>query len=186
MFIRGILISILILAGMGAPLTAHALNPGAGGASGDMNGAVIAQGMGGFLTLGSAEAYVDALTFVHAEAGSPVSFDAGTRQLLIVGLAQAYPTLSVQIQAELAVMPQILEAYLASWPMLDLSQKQSFAFTVLSLAYGDDAAAQAVGYPQGGAGNGGGGGLGAMAGPDVCYGGTCETMGDTTILYPDD
>lgn len=83
-------------------------------------------------------------------------------------------------------MQEILALYLSNRAVLDLAQRQSFAFTVLSLAYCDQAAVQAVGYPQGAGSSGGGNCYTGMTGPDVCYGGTCETMGDTNIFYPDE
>ena len=162
---------------------AQQLPPSNGGGAPDT---IIAQGHSNVLTHSAAEAYVSALEFILIEVGIPTNFDAETRQSFVAGLAQSYAYLPLQLQSELSFMQQIWATYLENWSSLELPQKQSFAYAVLSLAYGDAAAAQAVGYPQGGAGGDlsvSGGSLDDMMGSDVCYSGTCETMGDTTIIY---
>lgn len=171
----------LALAIIGAPATIpmHA-----------QSNSILATGVGGQLSMDAANAYVDALQFCLQQIGDPTVIDAQTRQMIINNMSTAYATLPADTQAELANARAVLNQYQASWNYISLQQKQEFGYSVLSLMYGEQAAAEAVGWSSGGGYGGGSNSVGygdidTSGGGNVCYGGICETQGDTTIIYED-
>ncbi|GLQ30272.1 hypothetical protein [Litoribrevibacter albus] len=123
-----------------------------------MSGGVIAQGTGGQLTSDAANAYVDALIFVHAQMGQPRNFSAAERQTIVSNLANSYASLPFDTQTDLSQARQILNEYQSSWNYIGLQEQKDFAYSVLSIAYGERAAAQALGMNSGGGSSSGGGG----------------------------
>lgn len=121
---------------------------------------VLAQGMGGPLTRDAAEAYVEALEFTLAEIGQPTTFDAEARGQIQEALATGFAGLPVEVQVDLANARPLWAEYHAAWPTLPLQARQEFAYYILAIAYGEQAAAQALGLSAGHAGGGAGGGGG--------------------------
>jgi hypothetical protein len=105
----------------------------------------LSQGAGGVLTRDAASAYIEALEFVLAQIGQPTTFPADSRLQIEQRLADAFPSLPEAVQTSLAEARDILNRYRAQWDTLDLDAKREFAYYVLALAYGEQAAAQAVG-----------------------------------------
>lgn len=118
---------------------------------------VLAQGQGGQLTAGAANAYVDALVFVLAQLGQPRDFSAQERQTIVNNLASHYSSFPFETQQDLASAKQILSEYRQQWSYLGIDEQKEFAYSVLAIAYGEQAAAQALGINNGG-GSGGGSG----------------------------
>lgn len=121
-------------------------------------GGVLAQGTGGQLTSDAANAYVDALVFVHAQMGQPRNFTASERQTIINNLANSFSVFPFDTQQDLSQARQLLNQYQASWDYIGLQEQKDFAYVVLSIAYGEREAAQALGYNSGGGSSGGSGG----------------------------
>lgn len=115
----------------------------------------IARGQGGALTEGGFDAYVEALEFCLREIGNPTRLDTATRARLRQNMIDAYPGMPAEMQRNLANSEAIWTQYRQSWPTLSLDEKKEFAFGVLALAYGEAAAAQALGVQPGGSGSGG-------------------------------
>jgi hypothetical protein len=122
---------------------------------------ILARGSGGQLTNTAAHAYVDALTFVLAEMGQPRAFSQQERQIIVDNLATHYALFSFDTQQDLASAKEIFAEYRMSWNYLGMEEQKEFAYAVLSVAYGEQAAAQALGmnsgYGSSGGGSGGGG-----------------------------
>lgn len=97
------------------------------------------------LTQESIDAYIEALAFCLVQVGKPTTFDAQQRNKITLSLVQGFPRLSAENQQKLANARQILNQYKAAWNQLGQQQKVAFAYDVLSLAYGEQAAAQALG-----------------------------------------
>ena len=115
----------------------------------------IARGQGGALTEGGFDAYVEALEFCLREIGNPTRLDTATRARLRQNMIDAYPGMPAEMQRNLANSETIWAQYRQSWPTLSLDEKKEFAFGVLALAYGEEAAAQALGVQPGGSTSGG-------------------------------
>ncbi|GAA3918409.1 hypothetical protein [Litoribacillus peritrichatus] len=122
------------------------------------NNGILAQGAGGSLTADAANAYIDALEFIHGQMGEPRSFLPQERQTIMSNLASAYPSFPVGTQQDLAAARSILFEYQNSWNYIGVEEQKEFAYQVLAIAYGEQAAAQALGYNSGsGSGSSGGG-----------------------------
>lgn len=119
-------------------------------------GGVLAQGTGGQLTADAANAYVDALIFVHAQMGQPRNFSAVERQTIVNNLAASYSSFPFDTQQELSQARQLLNEYQSSWNYIGLQEQKDFAYAVLAIAYGEREAAQALGYNSGGGSSSGG------------------------------
>lgn len=148
-----------------------------GADSGQAPGSVIAQGASGSLTESGFDAYMEALEFCLEQVGNPTRFDPATRQQFRQNIINAYPGLAPEVQQNLANAEQIWTQYRQTWNSITLEQKKEFAFGVLALAYGEQAAAQALGIPQGGGSGGSGssyysqggaGGYGSYASDGKC------------------
>jgi len=117
------------------------------------NSGVLAQGQGGQLTETAANAYVDALTFILDQLGQQQSFTPQQRQTIINNLATHYTSFPVDTQQELAAAQQIFDEYKRSWNYLGIDEQKEFAYGVLTVAYGEQAAAQALGINESRGGN---------------------------------
>ncbi len=113
---------------------------------------VLAHSMNGNLTQDSVDAYIEALQFCLAQLGQNKQFTPQERATIKQSLVQAYPGLDPEAQRELADARNIWNRYRNQWQMLPMQEKKAFAYDVLALAYGDAAAAQALGMNQGGGG----------------------------------
>lgn len=124
---------------------------------------VLAEGAGGDLTRGGADAFVDALQFTLEQLGRPADFDDPSRAQIRDALADHFGGFPPAVQADLANARAIVDHYLQAWPMLGGEERRDFAYTVLAIAFGEQAAADALGMGQGGSS----GGSGASGLPDV-------------------
>lgn len=109
---------------------------------------IVAQGMGGTLTHDAMDAYIEALEFCLTQVGSPTSFSAQDRQAITQQFASGFSGLPVDTQQALVAARNTWNQYQAAWTGLSLNDKKEFAYSVLALAYGDQAAAQALGMNQ--------------------------------------
>lgn len=141
--------------------------PGSGAGLSVQGGQVIAQGMGGALTTDAVTAYFEALEFVHGQLGQPAQFNAQVRQQFTQTLAANFATLPAETQQTLAQARSLWTQYAQSWGALPMGDKQEFAYFVLAVAYGEQAAADALGVRPGGGGAGGGGGGSSYGGVDI-------------------
>ena len=161
---------------------AAAQDPAPGGSMGGdppamTGGGVLAQGAGGALTRDAADAYVEALEFTLAEIGQPTTFEAGARGQIHDAVAAGFADLPVEVQVDLANARPLWTQYRSEWGTLPLQTKQEFAYYILALAYGEQAAGQALGLSSGDAGGIGGGYnpsvddmLGNVPGTTDCWG----------------
>ena len=117
-------------------------------------GQVVAQGAGGALTEDGVAAYIEALEFCLNEVGQPTRFDPQTRAQIGQALVRSFPNLAIEDQQGLAQARAIWTEYAQGWAQLPLDEKREFTYAILALAYGEQMAAQAVGYDQGGGGGG--------------------------------
>ncbi len=111
---------------------------------------VLAEGPGGTFTRDAAHAYVEALEFVLAEVGQPATFDAYQRAQIHEALAAGFADLPPEAQTDLANARPLWTRYHSEWATLPFESKQEFAYHVLAIAYGEQAAAQALGLNAGG------------------------------------
>ena len=93
-------------------------------------------------------AYLEAIEFCLAQIGSPVVFDENTREAMLAKFRQVYSTLPHEVQYGLANARQTWTHYQATWDYLSLDEQKEFAYDVLSLAYGEEAAAEALGMTE--------------------------------------
>jgi hypothetical protein len=150
--------------GAGAPLPAT-------------DGDVLAQGPAGAFTRDAADAYIEALEFTLGEVGQPTTFDAGQREQIQEALAAGFPDLPADVQVDLVNVRPVWTRLRAAWSTLAPQAKQEFAYYILALAYGEQAAASALGLQVGAAGESGGGDyqpsvddlLGSVPGTTDCW-----------------
>lgn len=137
---------------------------------------VLAEGSGGAFTRDAAEAYIEALEFTLGELGQPTTFEPGQRGQIRDALAAGFPGLPAEVQNDLANARPLWTQYRSAWNTLLPQAKQEFAYYVLALAYGEQAAAEALGLS---AEEGGGGGdqgpsvddmIGNVPGTTDCWG----------------
>jgi hypothetical protein len=152
-------------------------------------------GAGGVLTRDGAAAYIEALEFVLAQMGKPMSFNAQARQQIEQGLATLYPQLPAQAQASLAQARTIWTEYRTQWDGLDLDTRRAFAYDVLALAVGEQAAAKALGMsPQSASSSASSGGsddyrptvddlMGSVPGSDCWASAGCVSYDSSTNTY---
>jgi len=173
----------LVAALLGCLLWNHASALGLGGlgaGSQPMNQPqVLAQGIGGNLTRDALAAYVEALEFCLAQIGSPTQFSAGDRQQITQVFTQNFASMPAETQNALATARPTWIQYRQAWAQLTMDQKKAFAYDVLSLAYGEQAAAQALGMGGGGSGGGGSTGSGYGGFSEPCY--SCTEQG--SLIY---
>ena len=120
------------------------------GSNSGSSGQVIAQGQGGNLTEAGFNAYMDALAFCLQQIGDSTQIDQTMRAQFRQNMINAFPGLPAETQQGLSNSEQIWNQYRTAWNGITLDQQKEFAFGVLSLAYGQQAAAQALGLSQGG------------------------------------
>ena len=139
---------------------------------------VLAQGASGAFTRDAADAYIEALEFTLSEIGQPTTFDADQRRQIHGALAAGFADLPAEVQVDLANARPLWTQYRSAWATLPPQAKQEFAYYILALAYGEQAAAQALGPSAGDAEESGGGGyrpsvddlLGSVPGTTDCWG----------------
>lgn len=148
---------------------------------------VLAQSAVGNLTDDAVMAYLEALAFCLDQVGSPVEFTQEDVQVFKDGMAQAFPLLPPDTQLGLVNARATWTLYQQQWNLLSYDDKVAFAYDVLALAYGEQAAAEALGLntsTASGSNSGGGEYYGIDSGASVCYSGTCEDTGyGSTINY---
>ena len=127
---------------------------------------VFATGPYGQLTADAAYAFIEALKFVLSELGETQALAGIDDEQIVEALAAGFPALDPESQMSLANARQIWEQTRQSWPYADLATKQEFAYAVLTIAYGEQAASSALGMGGGQGGQGAGGGPIGMPSPD--------------------
>lgn len=129
-------------------------------------------------------AYLESLRFCLAQIGEVALYTPELEAQLRQNIQQNFAYLPEDVQLNLINARQIWQQYYSQWAFLDINQKKEFGFAVLGLAFGEQAAASALGI---GSGNGGGS---SSSNIDVdgiggtCYGGNCQTVGDTVEVDP--
>lgn len=108
-------------------------------------GAELARGIGGVLTEDAVAAYLEALEFVLGQLGQPTRFDQATRATFMQRLAQGFPMLPADTQQALAGARALWSQYRSAWNAIGANDQRAFAYDVLALAYGDEAASRALG-----------------------------------------
>lgn len=139
---------------LASPAASDALPAGGPTLVATTNGA-LAHGAGGALSRDAADAYIEALQFTLGEIGQPTNFDEAQRALIRDALAAGFPGLPTEVQIDLVNARPLWTQYHAQWPFLPMQSKQEFAYYILALAYGEQAAAQALGLDSGSSGGGG-------------------------------
>jgi hypothetical protein len=158
---------------------------------------VLAEGVGGAFTRDAADAYIEALEFTLGELGQATTFDAGERGQIHGALAAGFADLPAEVQVDLANARPLWTQYRSAWSTLAPQAKQDFAYYILALAYGEQAAAQALGLSAGDAEESGGDGyrpsvddlLGSVPGTTDCWssaGCTGYDPGTGTYTYESD
>jgi hypothetical protein len=141
---------------------------------------VLAQSPYGNLTTDGVNAYIEALAFCQEQLGQPTQFTEAQKQQITQVLATSFPSMPPESQQGLANARMTWTQYRNNWQMLTLDQKKAFAYDVLALAYGDQAAAQALGMNQGSGYAGSGGSSSSSPGgwSEPCY--QCTEEGSMT------
>jgi hypothetical protein len=158
---------------------------------------LLALGAGGAFTRDAADAYIEALEFILGEIGQPATFEAGERAQIHDAMAAGFADLPTEVQVDLANARPLWTQYRSAWDTLAPQAKQEFAYYILALAYGEQAAAQALGVSAGEAGGSGGDDyrpsvddlLGTVPGTTDCWGSagcTGYDPGTGTYTYEDD
>lgn len=114
------------------------------------SGSGLARGVGGVLTEDGVAAYFEALEFVLGQLGQPMQIDAQSRAAFTQRLASGFAQLPPETQQALANARQTWTQYADAWTSIGVEEKQAFAYDVLALAYGEQAAAEALGLNSGG------------------------------------
>ncbi len=109
----------------------------------------LARSVNGNLTQDSINAYTEALQFCLAQVGRNVRFSPQERSDIRQALVNAYSTLDAKSQRRLADARSTWNYYRTHWKTLPIQVKQSYAYDVIALAYGEEDAAQALGMNQG-------------------------------------
>lgn len=112
----------------------------------------LAYGPGGTFTRDAAEAFVEALEFTLAELGEPTNFGPDLRAEVHQALAAGFGGLPLDDQIALAEFRNVWTLTRQGWATLPLENKRQFAWAVLALAFGEEAADRAVGSAGGGSG----------------------------------
>jgi hypothetical protein len=156
-----VLICAVFVTLVGGPAIAQDIAPGGTGGEGaprpSTTSDVLAQGAGGAFTGDAADAYIEALQFTLSEIGQPTTFDAGQRGQIQAALAAGFPDLPADVQVDLVNVRPLWTRLRAAWSTLPPEAKQEFAYYILALAYGEQAAANALGLNAGDAEESGGG-----------------------------
>ena len=118
------------------------------------SGALLATGAYGQLTRDGALAFAEALRFLLAELGDSQSLAGVSDDQIVQALAAGYPTLDPESQLSLANARQIWEQTRQGWAYADLASQREFAYAVLTIAYGEQAAQAALGMSGGAGGSG--------------------------------
>lgn len=144
----------------------------------------------GDLTQDAIAAYIEALEFCHQLVGQPLVVDESFATQITSTLVQGFHHLPPQSQESLVNARAIWGQYQQQWPSLDVQTQIAFAREVLALAWGDQAAAQALGLQTGSSRQGTGDSNGFYGldvdGGSPCYSGTCESTNyGSTINYDD-
>ena len=93
-------------------------------------------------------AFLEAIEFCLDQIGSPVTFDENTQNTMLAQFRQAFPTLPLEVQFRLSHAREILTIYQTTWDYIGIDEKKEFAFDILSLAFGEAAATQALGLTE--------------------------------------
>jgi hypothetical protein len=196
---RGLIYAVLI-ALVAGPALAQDIAPGEPGGQGAplpaTDGDVLAQGAAGAFTRDVADAYIEALEFTLSEIGQSTTFDAGQREQIQGALAAGFPDLPAEVQVDLVNVRPLWTRLRAAWGTLPSQGKQEFAYYILALAYGEQAAPNALGLNAGDAEQSGGGDykpsvddlLGSVPGTTDCWssaGCTGYDPGTGTYTYED-
>ena len=92
-------------------------------------------------------AYIEALEFCLAQVGSPAKFNGQEREVILNELNRKFYTLPFEVQLRLTEARKDWDQYKASWNFLSRDEQIEFAYGVLALAYGEQAASQWLGLP---------------------------------------
>jgi hypothetical protein len=114
---------------------------------------VLVRGAGGALTADAVSAYLDALEFCLRQVGRPATFDAATRGAMTTRIVQGYSGYPELFQRELAQSRATWDHHRKNWSQLSAEQQVQYAYFIIAAAYGEQAAAEALGL-GGGAGGG--------------------------------
>lgn len=125
----------------------------------------------------SLNAYLESLRFCLVQIGEVSVYTPELELQLRRNIRQNFRYFPQDVQANLINARQIWQQYQNQWAFLDLAQKKEFGFAVLGLAFGEQAAADALGMA--GKSSAGSSGVDVDSIGGGCYGGHCETVGDT-------
>ena len=106
---------------------------------------VLAESNGFTLSKTCMIAYRSELEFCLAELELEDTIDAAGYIRLSDRVARQFPTLPRKIQKSLCEAPEQLEYYTTHWEQICTGEKLEFAYSVLSLAFGEKVAANALG-----------------------------------------
>ena len=128
------------------------------------NDPVLAEGPYGTFTQDNAYAFFEALVFAHEQVGYPVTLSDQELTEYVSLAAQAYPTLTPDEQAALAMSREIWNRVQANWQQAAPQDQQEFVIGMLTLWYGDQQVQQWFASA-----GGGGGSAGACSDIDACF-----------------
>lgn len=127
-------------------------------------------------------AYLESLQFCLVQIGEMAAYTPELEARLRQNIRQNFAYLPQETQLNLINARSIWSQYQSQWAFLNIDQKKEFGFAVLGLAFGEQAAAQALGLGQGGSSSFNGVDVDSIGGG--CHGGHCETVGDTVEIDP--
>ncbi|WP_299774954.1 hypothetical protein [uncultured Pseudoteredinibacter sp.] len=127
-------------------------------------------------------AYLESLQFCLVQIGEMAAYTPDLEARLRQNIRQNFNYLPQETQLNLINARSIWSQYQNQWAFLDIDQKKEFGFAVLGLAFGEQAAAQALGLGRSGSSSFNGVDVDSIGGG--CHGGHCETVGDTVEIDP--
>ncbi|WP_299980802.1 hypothetical protein [uncultured Pseudoteredinibacter sp.] len=127
-------------------------------------------------------AYLESLQFCLVEIGEMAAYTPELEARLRQNIRQNFSYLPQETQLNLINARSIWSQYQSQWAFLNIDQKKEFGFAVLGLAFGEEAAAQALGMGQSGSSSFNGVDVDSIGGG--CTGGHCETVGGTVEIDP--
>lgn len=119
------------------------------------NSTIIAKGSAANLSQDAFNAYMEALSFCLKELGQKSVYSAQEVQQIKQAFQTNFQYLPFDSQVGLANARTTWNQYRTSWNMLQIEQKKEFAYSVISLAYGEQMASNLLGMNNaGGSSNG--------------------------------
>lgn len=134
------------------------------------------------LTDDALNAYLESLRFCLVQIGEGAAYTPELEVQVKHNIHQNFAILPKDVQMDLINARSIWQQYQAQWAWLGINQKKEFGLAVLGLAFGEQAAADALGLSRTGSSAGAAVDVDSIGG--TCHGGHCESIGGDVEIDP--